>query len=505
MEAATSLNEMPLVTAQSTRKKGGGESTVERHSALQTLDLVGNDQLESPTKLESEIDMDDMLPWDVPEHFSDENDEDIDDDFTAAMMDLPDTTQELLKIAACLGSLDKRLLEASTKEDVSYHLSNATRHGVIVYKEESPDDSIFVSDDTLDSLYRLIPQQERSRQHVAIGRSLVQHLTQEELEKYYYTVLRQFHLGVDYLSHQSERNAIATLCLRAGELTVSKGDFASASRYLDFGISLLNRDSWKDEYDLTLALHNDSAEVEYAKSNFARVDALVAQVLANARCFRDTLRARASRIYSLSTRYRMSEAVEESLEVLDHLGETFPAQPRRYHIAREMIRVWRLLKGKTNEMILRMPLMTNPDKIAVVQILNLLFPGAYRTRPKLWGLIVLTVVRLTMLYGLTPASAVGFAFYAAISSMVTGDIDGSYRYGELALALVDKLHAKQWIPRVYLAVYGHPSSYKYYLRDVYPQFQLAHTLGLQTGDTEVGIAPYLAVLVLAVDLCSRAL
>lgn len=51
----------------------------------------------------------------------------------------------------------------------------------------------------------------------------------------------------------------------------------SASHNLEFGISLLNSaGSRKDDYDLSLALHNDASKVEYSKSNFEQVDILVA-------------------------------------------------------------------------------------------------------------------------------------------------------------------------------------------------------------------------------------
>ena len=82
-------------------------------------------------------------------------------------------------------------------------------------------------------------------------------------------------------------------------------------------------------------------------------------------------------------------------------------------------------------------------------------------------------------------SAVGFSFYAAISSMITKDVDGSYRYAELALALLDKFQAKEWLPRVYLGVYGHTYSYRQSLRSAYPKLQEAHETGLETGDVEV--------------------
>jgi predicted ATPase len=432
------------------------------------------------------INSDDSNPWKFPVNQADDNG----DALFASLEALSEAQAATLKTAACIQSLDKTLLQAALKrndDEISSDLDAAAKVGIITLKNDSEDEYVFANNDTMSLLYNLfIPVEEQSRQHVTIGRNLIQNLSREQLQEYYYTVLRQFKLGESSLTRQSERNAIATHCLEAGEYAVSnKGDFLLASLYLNFGISLLGRDCWKDEYDLTLALYNDAAEVEYSKSNYTRVDELVETVLTNARSFNDTLRARASRIYCLSSQYQMTEAVNESLYVLHHLGEHFPANPKRRHIGRELMRTWRLLKGKTNESILRIPVMTDPNKLATLQILNLLFPGAYRTRPKLWGLIIIRIVRLTLLYGLSPVSAVGFAFYAAISSMITKDVAGSYRYAEVALALVDKFRAKEFIPRVYLGVYGHTSSYKFFLRDMYPKLLHAHQVGLETGDTEV--------------------
>jgi predicted ATPase len=75
--------------------------------------------------------------------------------------------------------------------------------------------------------------------HVAIGRNLVRNFTEGELKGNFYHVLRQFRLGMDDIKNQAERNAIAALCLRAGELAVSNGDCRAASQYLEFGIELL--------------------------------------------------------------------------------------------------------------------------------------------------------------------------------------------------------------------------------------------------------------------------
>lgn len=383
LQKAIQLNHkgMPPVVDKETKeakdatKEQTGEHAIDSRQRSDRKNLVA---LIGATPNSSNADLDANF-WKIPHEMSG-NEENTTDNETLLdqFNELPAATQQLLKTASCLGCLDTSLLKASTelnKESILQLLNDV---------------EFSVNGDTLTFIYQEIPINEASRLHVTIGRNLIQNLPQDELSCHYYTVLRQYKLGNDSITNQCERNSTAKHCLEAAEHAVSQSDFLAASQFLDFGISLLEHDNcWKDDYDLTLALYNDATEVEYSRSNFERVDALVATVLKHARCFRDSIRARASRIYSLSTRYQMTEAVEESLQVLNHLGERFPSNPTRFHIARELVRVWRLLRGKTNEMILRMPPMRDPDKVATMQVLNLLFPGAYRTRPKLWGVIVL--------------------------------------------------------------------------------------------------------------------
>jgi predicted ATPase len=151
--------------------------------------------------------------------------------------------------------------------------------------EESCKGYAFTNQDVRDKIYRGVPSQDRCRFHVAIGRNLVRNFTQGELKDNFYPVLHQFHLGMDDIKNQAERNAIAALCLHAGELAVSNGDCRAASQYLEFRIELLESNCWEEEYDLTLALYNASAEVEYGTANFERVDWLVLTVLERAMSF----------------------------------------------------------------------------------------------------------------------------------------------------------------------------------------------------------------------------
>jgi histidine kinase len=405
--------------------------------------------------------------------------------FSPIIMRLPEDVQQVLMVAACLGSLDSRLLQASTsssEDEVSRCLAAAMENGLIKKTQAM---HVFSSEDAKKDAYRAIPLRERGRFHVAIGRNLARNLSEDEQEENVSIVLLQFHRGSKDITNNRERKAIVVLCLRGVQWAVSGSDFRSACNYSDLGVLLLGANSWTEEYDLSLALYNDFVEVLYCIANYEKMDAVVSEVLKNAKCFRDTLRVRSTRVFSLCSRYRMAEALKEGLDVLHHLGEAFPAKPRKNHVVVEFMRTRRVLLRTSNEMILRMPLMEDVDKIAAMQMLNLTISTAYHTNPLMMLLMIMRMVQITVRFGLSAVSTVGFAAYSAVFCSISKDKDQGYRYSQLALALLDKFQTREWIPRVYVFVYAEAGPYKCHIAKLCPHLHYAHQVGLETGDMEV--------------------
>jgi histidine kinase len=77
-----------------------------------------------------------------------------------------------------------------------------------------------------------------------------------------------------------------------------------------------------------------------------------------------------------------------------------------------MWRTKRLLRDRSNNAILRLPVMTDVEKVAAMQILNLIYFSALYSRPLLAGLVAARMVRLTVTHGVCAVSSVGFGFYA---------------------------------------------------------------------------------------------
>jgi histidine kinase len=336
---------------------------------------------------------------------------------TVRISKLPKATREVLEVAACLGSkLDEKLLNRISPRPVFAQLQKAASRGFLHY-DEVKDTYKFAHDVIQEAAYKLIASQEREAFHLTIGRELWKSFDDiEDLENHIFVILGQIRGGADLISYQEERNDVAALCLRAGELAICSSSFQTASEYLLLGVSMLGDSSWEDEYELSLELYNAAAEVEYSIANFDNVEKLASKIFENTRWFPDTLRAHSIHVYSLGSRGHMLKAIERGLDVLESLGEQFPVKKSANSIAVAVKRIKGMLRGKSNDVLLRMPLMDNPEKIAAMQMMNIMFLYAYIAVPTLAPLIAVRMVKLTLEYGLCDVSSVGFVTFAMLLS-----------------------------------------------------------------------------------------
>jgi histidine kinase len=335
---------------------------------------------------------------------------------TVRISKLPKATREVLEVAACLGSgLDEKLLNRISPRPVFAQLQKATSRGFLHY-DEVDETYRFAHDVIQEAAYKMISYQEREAFHLTIGRELWKSFDDiEDLERHIFIILGQIRSGADLITYQEERNDVAALCLRAGELAICSSSFQTASEYLLLGVSMLGETCWEEEYELSLELYNAAAEVEYCIANFDNVEKLASEIFAHTRWFPDTLRAHSIHVYSLGSRGHMLKAIERGLEVLEALGEKFPSKNSSHSIAVAMKRTKWLIKGKSNETLLRrLPLMDDPEKIAAMQMMNIIFLYAYIAIPTLAPMIACRMVKLTIEYGLCDVSCVGFVTFSML-------------------------------------------------------------------------------------------
>jgi predicted ATPase len=254
----------------------------------------------------------------------------------------------------------------------------------------------------------LIPADQRGAFHSQIGRRIWSSLGSDEVEKWAFHVIGQFTKGDRKYASLRERKEIALLFLRAAQRALSMSSLELADSFLSHGIECLGANRWRESYTLTLSLCNVAAEVAYCTGQFASVERLVGEVLENARIADDTYHAQATRIYALGGGNRMVEAIAVGLDSLRKLGVTFPMNPTRVYVRRQLTSLKRTLKRRYSfESIMRLPVMANTRALAACQVLNLIFLYAVLVKTELAPLVGVSLVRLTLQHGLCPVSCVG--------------------------------------------------------------------------------------------------
>ena len=78
----------------------------------------------------------------------------------------------------------------------------------------------------------------------------------DELSDIIFTIVWNMNQGIGQLKTRSQFHEVARLNLKAGKQAMASSSYDSASKYLLVGVSLLNDESWDNEYELSLGLYD---------------------------------------------------------------------------------------------------------------------------------------------------------------------------------------------------------------------------------------------------------
>jgi predicted ATPase len=96
-----------------------------------------------------------------------------------------------------------------------------------------------------------------------------------------------------------------------------------------------------------------------------------------------------------------------------------------------------MLDSIAEETLLNYRASTDFKKVMAMKFLAKLETSIIQVNPSLLPFVTINMVELTIEHGLSPTSAIGFAYFGGMIAEL-GDIRGGYRYTRLAKALLDK-------------------------------------------------------------------
>src|SRR5580700_430639 len=351
---------------------------------------------------------------------------------------LPAETQVALQQLACLGNVAEieilSIILGKSNEDVRSDLWDAVHLELVEHLEGSYK---FIHDRVQEAAYSLIPERSRAKAHLRIGRLLAARTPAEKREEAIFEIVNQLNCGAALITSRDEREQLAELNLLAGRRAKATTAYASALNYLTAGAALLPEDSWERRHELTFALELHRAECEFLTAALAEAEQRLAALSTRAANTVERATVTCLRI-DLYTILDQSRAIAVGLDYLRHLGIDWSPHPTNEEARREYERIWSQLGSRTIESLIELPLMSDPDSLATMDVLIKLAPPTFYTDTNLLALVACRAVNLSLEGGNCDASCSAYVWLSMVAGERFGDHRTAvYRFGQLGYDLVE--------------------------------------------------------------------
>ena len=345
--------------------------------------------------------------------------------------ELPEKTQQILKLAACIGNQFDLATLAIVYEQSSVEAAAVLWIGLqegfvlpisdsykffqeVNEKEQEESEEVWVSykflhDRVQQAAYSLIPNEQKQTTHYRIGQRLLQNTPPEIQEERIFELVGQLNYGTALISEQTERDELAKLNLIACRKAKSATAYGAGREYARTGLSLLGNNPWQEQYEIAFALCELAAEFAALCGDWQEMDRLVGEVVANSHSLVERANVYRIQIQASASRNQLAEAIAIALDFLQQLGITFPENPTDADIANAFATVRESMVGREVEDLLDLPEMKDSEKMAILQIAKSIFATTYISNPQLFPLVICLAVSLSIQYGNSPASAYAYS------------------------------------------------------------------------------------------------
>ncbi|MEB3292249.1 MAG: AAA family ATPase [Synechococcales bacterium] len=388
---------------------------------------------------------------------------------------LPEETQQVLKLAACVGSqFDLNTLAIVSEKsptETATTLWKALQEGLIVpttqvYKffgnglETAETDSSlanstnpsalsalpsvayrFLHDRVQQAAYSLIPASQKALTHWQIGQLLLQGLSQQQRGEKIFDLVNQLNLGKAILSSLSEHLQLAELNLQAGEKAKLSSAYQAAQIYCETGIALLPSEGWQTNYVLSYNLHRHGSEAAYLSGNFDQAEALYRAALDHAQTPLDKAVIYRIQMTQYQLQGRNAEAITIQRQSLELLGWAMPVESEstQASLDQQITTVNRFLEQQTIESILELPKMADDNIAEMLRILQILFYAAWLDgQPTLALLALAKMTTLSLQCGNSDMSPFGYVGYGLIANALLKNAAQAYQFGSMAVQLCEQ-------------------------------------------------------------------
>ena len=413
-------------------------------------------------------------------------------------------TQEVLKLAACIGNIfdlkTLSLVNEKPESQTAKALWTAIQEGLILPLNDSyniinsyPQELIandfkidykFGHDRVQQAAYSLIADSEKKAVHLKIGRLILKTSDRLALDEKIFDIVNQFNFGISEIGDLQEKYELANLNLIAGKKAKASTAYEPALNYLITGRKLLELNSWKTHYELSINLDIERAECEYLNANFEESDRLFNILLCRAKTRQEKANISRIKMELYTTKGNYKDAIEIGKKALSLFELYLPDETEEIQSETQaaIASVNSKLSNRKIAELINLPDMSDPDKITVMNLFGALIAPSYFFNPSLLFLVILNMTKMSLDYGNSNVSSFGYVTFGIILGTKLGDFKSAYEVGKLAINVNRKFHALRLKSKVYLIFGGFINHWKKHLKTCIDILMDGYHVGLECGD-----------------------
>jgi hypothetical protein len=160
------------------------------------------------------------------------------------------------------------------------------------------------------------------------------------------------------------------------------------------------------------------------------------------------------RVELYTTFDQTDRAVEVGLEYLRHAGVEWSPHPKKDDVEGEYTKIWLQLGVLAIEQLVDLPLMTDPDCRATLDVLSVFATPVWHANENLHDLVGAHMANLSLEHGNSDGSCHAYALLGRILGSNFGQYQAGFQFGELAVDLIEKRGLHRFKARIY-NTFGH--------------------------------------------------
>ncbi|HET6339755.1 MAG TPA: AAA family ATPase [Polyangiales bacterium] len=372
---------------------------------------------------------------------------------------LPEPTQRVLKVAACIGgSFDLKLLAAVNDSSALEDLMPAILDSFVIPVDSAAVSTLgetsglfrarFAHDRVQQALLSMLTPAERIQIHRRVAEQFWLAGGSHELSEAWFQMIGHLNNALGQLDDPAERTQLATWNLRAARAALTRAAAAEALDFARAGVTALGEGAWTSLDELTSRLHVVAAEAALVAGEHDAFADLARTTIERSKHVLDVVAVRGLEGQLHYGNFQLNTAAETYLDALARLGLQLPRDPTSADVLEARQLAGQAVAGRPAATFLELPTCQDPTHVAAMDALSKLAFVAASLGSSLLPVAVCQLVQHSLAYGNTKLSAIGYALYGRM--LADGDVEFACSFGRLSLELAERFGDRVVLAQIHL-------------------------------------------------------